>query len=270
MLDQLNRRKRLRNLIINSLAISGALALFSLLGFVNFRQEHTKCSKLDVVIVNDDNHFLDTAQIAKAIFTAYPDLIGKELASIDIREMHAKLAENRAIDQLRIATQADGRCIISISERKPLMRIIDANGEHLYIDEKGFSFPAGNAGSARVITANGAIDQPPSESILEKAKDPQWMQQSVLDDVFYIANTISSNELWSAMIDHIHVSEEKKFELIPRLGNSKILLGYSDRLQEKLKCLRAFYISEIHENSLDQYSAINVEFEGQVVCTKRN
>ena len=70
-------------------------------------------------------------------------------------------------------------------------------------------------------------------------------------------------------LEQIYVHPDKEVELIPRVGNHRILLGTFDHFEEKLANLRLFYEQAIPKMGWEKYSIINLKYRNQIVCTKR-
>jgi cell division protein FtsQ len=116
----------------------------------------------------------------------------------------------------------------------------------------------------------GAInEQMQSMSILERKNDKDFLNASLLDDIYALTTYIAGNEFWSAQVEHIHVNGNREFEIIPRVGNHKINLGKVENLEVKMRKLMAFYANTIQKKDLNQYTTIDVQYDGQVVCVKR-
>ena len=58
-------------------------------------------------------------------------------------------------------------------------------------------------------------------------------------------------------------------ELVPRVGNHVVYLGRLDGYEHKLARLKEFYEKGLSRVGWDKYSRISVEFDNQVICTKR-
>jgi len=54
-----------------------------------------------------------------------------------------------------------------------------------------------------------------------------------------------------------------------RLLDFEVLVGNIDNLEVKLKNLKAFYQKAKKDNMLDIYKSVNLQFDNQVVCTKK-
>ena len=58
-------------------------------------------------------------------------------------------------------------------------------------------------------------------------------------------------------------------ELIPRVGNHTIVFGDANQIESKFEKLIVFYNKGLSNTGWNEYSVINLKYEGQVVCTKR-
>jgi cell division protein FtsQ len=54
-----------------------------------------------------------------------------------------------------------------------------------------------------------------------------------------------------------------------RLSEFEILVGYLENLDKKIKNLKAFYQKAKKDKVLDVYKTVNLQFDNQVVCTKK-
>jgi cell division protein FtsQ len=68
----------------------------------------------------------------------------------------------------------------------------------------------------------------------------------------------------------VYVNKQGEFELIPRVGNHRILLGGADDISSKLKRLKTFYTSkDVNVKELNMYDTINLKYKNQLVCSNR-
>lgn len=265
------RRKRRRKLAVNGLAIGGALALFSLLGFVHHSQKNTVCRKLEIEIEDTNGKsYLDDKMIRDLAHQGEEVIVGKPLNSIDISSIHQKISSNSSVKEAHVYTSVDGRCIIHVKQRTPIARIINRSGSSFYLDEDGYTMALSNLYTARVPVFVGNIDESMQQgSVLSRLTDDEFNRQSLLDDVYQFTRQIMGNEFWSAQIEHVQINDDKEFVIIPRVGNHRINMGPATNLDEKFKKLMAFYANTLHTRDLNQYSSILVEYDGQIVCVKR-
>lgn len=270
-IKDIQRRKRWRMIAINSMAVVGAVAIFTLLGFAGKKQSDATCWKLDVTVLGDEEKkYIDETIITKIAETATDKIVGKKVNEIDIAAIHKKLAENSSVKEAHVFTTVDGRCVIEVKQRTPIARILNADGTSFYLDKDGFTMALSSHYTAKVPVFTGVINEKMSqESILNYAPESDYLKSTLLDDIYVLTNFISGNEFWKAQVEHVRISAQKEFEIIPRVGNHLITIGDATNLEEKFRKLMAFYANTIHTRDLNAFSSINVEYDGQVVCVKR-
>ena len=55
----------------------------------------------------------------------------------------------------------------------------------------------------------------------------------------------------------------------PRVGDHIVYLGKLDQFEDKLDRLKVFYKKALNEVGWNKYSRISLEFNNQIICTKR-
>ena len=73
-----------------------------------------------------------------------------------------------------------------------------------------------------------------------------------------------------AQIDQCDINAQRSFELIPKVGDHLIIFGDGKNIQDRFRKLNIFYQQVLVKTGFNAYSDINIQFEGQVVATKRN
>jgi len=61
---------------------------------------------------------------------------------------------------------------------------------------------------------------------------------------------------------------ERVVELVPRVGNHIIFLGKLDDYQRKLHKLETFYQKAVKTVGWEKYARVDLEYDGQIICTK--
>jgi len=69
-------------------------------------------------------------------------------------------------------------------------------------------------------------------------------------------------------VAQVYVNEKHEIELIPRVGNQRILLGDADSLDVKFHNLAAFYKQALPQVGWDAYRLINIKYANQVIGVK--
>jgi cell division protein FtsQ len=201
---------------------------------------------------------------------------GNAIGSINISLLEKKLMSNSFVEKAEVYSTVDGKLQISVLQRNPLVRIINMNDEHFYIDRNGKFMPVSDRYSTPVIVASGYIYD--AYSMMQV---PQWAEDSayniiqienkpVINQVFEVAAFLAADTFWNAQTEQIYVNESREIELIPRIGSHKIILGSTEDLEEKFSRLYIFYTRGLKHTGWNNYSIINLKYKNQVVCTKLN
>ena len=66
------------------------------------------------------------------------------------------------------------------------------------------------------------------------------------------------------------MNADGEFELVPRVGSQRILLGDGSALEQRFEKLRLFYRDGMPKADWRRYAKIDLRFADQIVCTKRN
>lgn len=264
------RKINWRMIMVNTMAALGAIALFSLLGFANRNQKNVFCRHLNVSLVNPvDHNFVSAERIKKQIQAEFDSLEGTPIENIRVSEIHRLVASMGEIREAHVFTTVDGECIVEVKQRIPVARIINADGRSFYLDTEGFAMPLSDQYSADVPLFTGELSESlTTKSVSEMVADSAFTSKSLLDDIMHIAGYLRSNDFWNAQVEHINV-RNREFEIVPRVGNHRIVLGDSSDLDEKFRKLMAFYVKVLPVRDINIYKTINLKYEGQVVCEER-
>ena len=96
-----------------------------------------------------------------------------------------------------------------------------------------------------------------------------YIRKNDFSNVFKIAHKIYNDQFLKTHVVEIRQNEDKSIVLKTRVLDFEILIGQLDRLDSKISNLKAFYQKAKKDKSLNRYSKVNLQFENQVVCTKK-
>jgi cell division protein FtsQ len=239
--------------------IISAITAFLLLGYLVvmavFLKETGKdaaCKDLVVKIQNDrEKRFVTEADITSALKQAKLDPLGMQLSNINTYKIETELMKNGMIDKVDVYKTPSGTIKIDVSQKTPILRVMSIRGD-FYIDSKGRTMPVSRRYIVHVPIANGYIEN-----------------ELATTDLYKFALFLQENEFWNNQIEQIYVHPDRDIELIPRVGDHRIILGTFDNFKEKLDNLQLFYEQAIPKLGWERYSSINLKFKNQVVCTKK-
>jgi cell division protein FtsQ len=256
-------KKRIWKYILISFAwvicLGGVVVLMS---FIEIKKGEVICKDVKVYIPGNQ-YFIDKQEIDNILQIKEHMLIGRKIEDINIQAMENKLKANPFIETAKVYTDMDGVIKVEISQRQPVLRIMNQFDQDFYVDQHGFKIPLSANFTARVLAANGYIEEPFGGKI-------DTLTTDLAKQVFKTADFIRRDSLWDAQIAQIYVNQNHEIELIPRVGNQRILLGNADSLSTKFKNLLIFYRQALPQVGWNMYKIINVKYANQVIGVRND
>ena len=243
-----------------------------ILGFVDQAHDNLVCCAIDIDIDRSNgNYFVEEEDIFAMVYHEMDTLIGRPISDINAEAMEHKINNHSSVYNAEVFKTLNGTLRIEVQQRTPVVRLFAKNGDTYYIDSLGYIMPASKRYTARVLVANGYI----FDSFVRvnahnmKVLGDSLAQNLIVDDVFKLVEFIRQNTFWDAQIEQLYVNKELEFELIPRVGNHRIVFGDASSIAQKFNKLKIFYEKGLSKTGWNEYSTINLKFANQVVCTKR-
>ena len=143
----------------------------------------------------------------------------------------------------------NGEVRTKIEQKRPIARVHSKT--KFYIDEDGLWMPLSPQHSARVPLVTGDVEK------------------EDLEVVYTMALKVYTDSFLKTYVTEIHQGENNEISLKMRLLNFEVLVGNLENLDEKMKNLKAFYQKAKKDKVLDIYKSVNLQFDNQVVCTKK-
>jgi cell division protein FtsQ len=240
--------------------LSCLVGVVFLLSFISVEKNKLKCTKVEILIPGADN-FIEREEIDGILKQESGILIGKNLSSINIHQIEKTLKSNPYIAFVKVFVDMEGVIKIEVKQRKPVLRVINGSGQDFYIDSDGLKMPVSSNFTANVLVATG--------NILEFFNGKvDTLSTRVAKDIYKTALYAKNDPVWDAQFEQIYVNEKSDIEIIPRVGNQRIILGNADSLEVKMKNLFAFYKQAMPKFGWNTYKSINLKFTNQIVCEK--
>ncbi|WP_075602062.1 cell division protein FtsQ/DivIB [Saccharicrinis aurantiacus] len=240
---------KIKNIILWVVVIAYFPILFA---FISVTKSKQVCTGVSVAVVDSTNAaFVNSNQISEVILKKYPNLLGGNTKSINCEDIESFLIKHEAIKSCETYRTIEGRLNVFIEQRKPLLRVFSGYKSY-YIDEFGKSMPLFDQYTARVLVLSGHVNNLDS-----------------LTEVIEFAQFISNDTFWNAQIEQIYVEKNGEFSLAPRVGDQNIYLGSLENYPIKMRNLYALYTKGLHPREWNNYKSINLQYEGQIICTKR-
>lgn len=227
------------------------------MSFIERKKGEVVCKDVKIYIPGNQ-YFIDRDEVDNILQVNSRALIGRRMDDININELEKKLKANPFIEFAKVYTDMDGIINVEISQRQPILRMMNRNDQDFYVDQHGLKIPLSANFTARVIVANGYIDE-------AFANNVDSLHNAIAKELFKTADFIRRDSLWDAQISQIYVNKDHEIELIPRVGNNRILLGNADSLESKFHNLLVFYKKALPIAGWDAYKVINIKYANQVV-----
>ena len=249
--------------VIYILFIVGVAGLLvACIAFAQIQNKERVCSAIQVVF--DDKEpieFLKEKEIIKKIkYIADSDIIGEPLSSLDFRKIENEILKSSYVANCKIFSNQKDELVIHLTQKKPILRVINNNGVSYYLSESNDKMPLSVNFTPNVPLAIGEVE------MLRKNNG----DSIVLYQLFLLATSIQKDSVLDAMIDHVSVNENGDFDLYPKFGKHVIVFGKVDEnMPTKWRNLKVFYKEVLTKIGWEKYEQINLNFKDQLVATKK-
>ena len=201
-------------------------------------------------LINDE----DVKNIIQAAFDS--DLIGLKVSQIDVERLEVELEDEPFVLDAETYINAREEINIELTQRVPILRVIDKNGLDYYLDESGVKMEPSKHYTARVVVVTGDLP----------AYTDDYLQREdhIISDLFKLVQFIRADEVLQPFVEQIHV-KNKQFTLVPKIGDQKILIGRFRDIEDKVERLKIFYKEGMSRTGWQRYKELDLRYEGQVV-----
>lgn len=252
------RRISIRKIIqtlVTFVAVTGcALAMIS----ADRQASRRKVKGVDMVVHSPSGvRFLTEDAVRTMLFNGrhiQPERMA--LAKLDERSMEAILRSNPWVKDAQVYTDAERMMHISVTQRVPLVRLFEEDGNSYYVDAELKTMPLSTQYTHYVPVVTGV-----AKLGLDSAA------AVVKGTIVGLVRRIGRDTFWNAQVSQIDMRADGGFELVPVLGKQRIIIGDTARLQEKLDNLFAFYKQVQNKVGWDKYNTLDLRYEGQVVAS---
>ncbi|MBQ8423725.1 MAG: cell division protein FtsQ [Coprobacter sp.] len=176
---------------------------------------------------------------------------GEPVITISTDSIETILSENRLISRVNCYATPSGLIRVDIWQRIPILRVMDGEKSY-FIDETGIIIPGPMPVAVHVPVATGNISQ-----------------EFACTELYDFARFLQKNKFWHAQIAQIYITDKHEVEIIPRVGEHRIVMGDLGNYEEKLNNLRCFYDQALSRCGWNKYHTINLKYKDQIVATRK-
>jgi cell division protein FtsQ len=251
--------------------VLAALGAIAGLAFVERTTDRTPIAGLAISVEGAEGmHFIDEQAVRRAIIDQGTAVLGAPAGEVDLAGIERGLRNIPCVAGAEVYHDLEGTLHVKVRQREPIVRVLNGDGTGFYIDREGWTMPADADYTARVLVATGWLDEPGTvHGVYNVHADDSLAAATRSDDIHRLALFIRQDRLWDALIDQVVVDAEGGFQLIPRVGGQRILIGDGTSLAQRFAKLRLFYQQGMPKADWRRYARIDLRFADQVVCTKR-
>lgn len=230
--------------------IAGAYIVLALLCFTN-HPDNTPCKGVDIEIEDYDLEILTGNDVMTLLNAKEVNPEKKEMNKISCHKIEQAIQASSLIEDCQCFKTHNDYIGIKVSCKIPIMHVFDKDGKDFYIDKHG-DIIKGIPRAIYLPVASGYIERDMADK-----------------ELLTIANFLKENRFWMEQTEQIYFQANKDIIIVPRIGNHIIEIGRAENLEKKMDKLKKFYEKGLNEIGWNKYKKINVEFDNQVICTKR-
>lgn len=223
------------------------------------------CTKVNINIADENtNGFLSAKEIKRILNKKKIYPLEQRMETINPRTIEETLKSSSFVNTAQCYKTQDGHVCINITQRLPIVRIKSDSGDDYYVDDEGGIMPNSKYTSDLVI-ATGNISRTFAKSYLCN-----------------LTEALAANDFWKHQVEQINVLPDMGIELVPRVGDHIIFIGYlpesanaakrkelvTEYVNKKLERLEKFYQYGLNEVGWNKYHYISLEFDNQIICKK--
>lgn len=207
------------------------------------------CMGLDVYLLDDSKvRFISEHEIAKILEAKGLNPVGNKFKQISTEAIERELLRNEMIRTAECYKTLSGNVVVKVQQRTPKFLIV--GNESYYVDSDRKLMPVSLNYAAYVPVVSGRV-----------------LRKMATNELFDFVSFLEKDTFWNAQIEQIYVRNDLKVELIPRVGNAVILLGTFDNFENKLRNLHELYKQGFNVLGWNRYDKIDLQYQGQIVCT---
>lgn len=244
--------KTIKIILITLFILAGLGYLVAWLTVLRKPSEDDICQAITFVVNEEaDYGFVNEAEVEAVLKSKglYP--VGKSVKDIDIRRIEKVLEGQTFIAKAECYLTVSKNVRISVSEKLPILHVIANNGDDYYINTSG----------ERMNVTTKSVNVPVATGFITRT----YAQ----DTLYLLAQYLESSPFWKAQVQQIYVTPKQELEIVPRVGQHRLLLGKGTNYATKFDKIKTFYTQALSTVGWNKYSALNIEYDNQIICTKK-
>ncbi len=233
------------------IALVSAYIVFSIITFTK-AENNILCKDLNIYFPENENLKLVTrAEILSTLTSAGIHPIGELYKNVNTDKIETELLKNKLLKSVECFKTPSGDIYLKVVQRQPQFML--AGSQCFYVDTDKEIMPVSLNHAFYIPVVSGYIT-------LNMTKG----------ELFDFMSFVNQSNFWNSQIEQVYVRPDKTIELIPRVGDALIYMGNLENYKTKLKNLEMLFTRGFTHIGWDRYSVIDLQFENQIVCTKKS
>ena len=175
--------------------------------------------------------------------------IGKDLERVRTKTLERELAKHPSSTRWSATKTPSGKLCIEVTQRIPILRVMSANGENYYLDNKGTVMPPMQSVRCTPAVVTGNVEK-------------SFAMRDLYKFGVFCKRILECTDRANSCI------ARQEHRVSARVGDHLIYLGkIAD--SRKLKRVKGILRKRIEPGGLEQIPCISVEFDNQIICTKK-
>lgn len=206
-------------------------------------------------------YFVQETEILEVVNNNLTDsLAGNKISEVSIKQIEEDILAIPFVKSVDVYTGSNGKLLIDVAQREPVIRIINRVGVSYYLDNSGEKIPHTSNFTSRVPVATGYIS--------DNGFDRGPAEHDHLKDLYKLVMALRNDDFFISLIDQIYRDENGEWVLIPKSERHKIVIGKTEGLDDKLFRLKRFYRQGLKQAGWQNYKTIDLRFKDQIICQK--
>jgi len=213
--------------------------------FTNEINKSRKIERINISIKPDSNYFISKDSVKSILINKV--FLKKD--SISTYSLEKLIDKNDYIEKSEVFKGVGNDLNLIINQKQPIARIIDQDST-FYLDSNSNFMSLSKLYSKNVPLIFG------------------YNHNSDLNFLTKISQIIENDKFLKQNVTKIFITDDKEISLKLRGLKPIIEMGKNNRLNEKIKKLKALYIRSEVKNDINNYSSLNLRFKQQIIGVK--
>jgi cell division protein FtsQ len=233
--------------LILGVVLVSAYLIFSSFAF-NLNEDQIKCRNLEISI-DAKVKLLSVQEIHNVLEEIGIHPIGVSVNRLNTEEIERFIEQNPIVKKANCYHTPEGNAYLDVILREPMFVVV--GNENYYVDADRQILPVPAGVSAYVPLVTGRVTK-----------------SFATGKLYNFVEFVRNSKFWNAQIGQIHINDAGRIELVPRVGNTIIYLGKTEKYEDKLDRLYKLYSKGFAVFGWDMYSMLDLQFDNQIVAIK--